>query len=274
MTLQTLIDGVPGTQIDCTDRGLQYGDGLFETISCVNGRPRWLALHCARLRRGCERLQIPFDGFAALEADIARLMAVSSDAALERCLVKVTVTRGRASRRGYAPAGDERPTRIVTRYEWPRAVSSRDFRVGLAGVTLGVNPRLAGLKHLNRLEQVLAQIECRQAGLDEVLMRSSHGELIGGSMSNLFLVDAQGVSTPALEDCGVAGVVRERILEAGPRAGIAVRVRAIAADELTRVREAFVTNVRWEIRSITELDGRPLRSQDCARRLRELLDAA
>jgi 4-amino-4-deoxychorismate lyase len=266
-----LIDGRPGDSIACGDRGLQYGDGLFETISCRDGQPRWLALHLERLRQGCERLHLPFRDFQPLRAEICGFAAGQ-----ERCMVKAIVTRGVATRRGYAPAGDERPTRIVSRHEWPesRAPGAPGFRLGVSSVTLGMNAALAGLKHLNRLEQVLAQMACAEAGLDEVLMLSSAGQVIGGSMSNVFFADDSGLFTPELTDCGVAGVMRRLVLQAASRHGSGVCVRLVGPSELATVREAFLTNVRWGLQSVRVLDGRTLPSDAYAQQLRDLIDAA
>lgn len=266
----TLIDGRPGEQVSSADRGLHYGDGLFETITCVGGQPRWLALHLERLRGGCERLQLPFREFEALCADIGSLAAGQL-----RCIVKVILTRGRATRRGYAPTGGELPTRIVSRHPWPEAMARArpGFRLGVSGVKLGINPLLAGLKHLNRLEQVLAQMALEQARLDEVLMRSSSDLVIGGSMSNVFFADAAGLITPAITDCGIAGVMRRLVLDAAATLGIPVQVRAVTTDELGAVREAFVTNVRWGVQPVDVLLGRRLENRVHALPLQQLIDA-
>jgi len=272
-----LIDGRSAHSIDSADRGLQYGDGLFETISCRDGEARWLALHLQRLQHGCERLRIKFRDFETLAAEIRALAAGQ-----RRCIVKAIVTRGTATRRGYAPAGDEHPTRIVSRHDWPQppARATSGFRLGVSGVTLGINPLLAGLKHLNRLEQVLAQMARDEsganggAGVDEVLMLSSAGQLIGGSMSNVFLADESGLFTPGLNDCGVAGVMRRVVLEAAAGHGMPVHVRAVARGELAGVHEVFVTNVRWGVQSVQLLEGRALLSDAHAQRLRALIDAA
>lgn len=276
MSAPTLINGRPGEQLPVSDRALQYGDGLFETISCLGGEPRWLERHLQRLREGCRRLRISFDAERALAAEVGQLAQGQA-----RCIVKVIVSRGVATRRGYRPSGEERATRIVSRHDWPQqdapdGSQQRALQVGVSAVALGVNPRLGGMKHLNRLEQVLAQLE-RPAGLDEVIMLASSGEVVSGSMSNLFLVDAQGLFTPPVERCGVAGVMRGLILEhlgAAAQQSAAAAVRPAAAQVLGQVREAFMTNVRWGIRSIGVLDGRPLPSDDWAQRLRRSIDAA
>jgi 4-amino-4-deoxychorismate lyase len=266
----TLINGRAAQHIDSADRGLQYGDGLFETIACREGQACWLGLHLQRLQQGCERLRLAFDGFELLRAEIDQLAAGQP-----RCLVKVIVTRGNATRRGYAPAGDEQPTRIVSRYEWPDTLQRAEhgFQVAISQVTLGINPLLAGLKHLNRLEQVLAQM-ARDAATDEVLMLSAAGQVVGGSMSNVFLADDSGLFTPGLDACGVAGVMRRLVLEAATRLGQRVCVRAVAPSELATVREVFMTNVRWGVQSVRVLDGRVLPDDAYAQQLRGLIDAA
>ncbi|HWW21586.1 MAG TPA: aminotransferase class IV, partial [Steroidobacteraceae bacterium] len=175
-----LINGRPTDCIDSNDRGLHYGDGLFETISCLNGRPRWLEFHLERLQRGLARLRIPFPEPDVLRSEIAALSSVH-----ERCVIKVIVTRGVATRRGYAPSGDETPTRMVSRHPWPASAGTvGEFRVGVSAVCLSASPTLAGLKHLNRLEQVMAQMECADRQLAEVLMLTATRHVISGSMSN------------------------------------------------------------------------------------------
>jgi 4-amino-4-deoxychorismate lyase len=267
----TLIDGQPAAWLPVADRAVQYGDGLFETISCREGRARWLALHLQRLRSGCERLRLPFTEYVRLAAEVESLAQGQS-----QCIVKVIVSRGVAVRRGYRPAGTERPTRIVSRHEWP-ADDGDPLRVGLSAVPLGTNPRLAGLKHLNRLEQVVAQIE-RPTDLDEVLMLSSAGVVISGSMSNVFFADDRGLFTPDLASCGVEGVMRRVVLESlgGSRtcAALPVSIRPVQPRELDTVREVFLTNVRWGVRTVGQLMGRTLPSDDYAQQVRRWVDEA
>jgi 4-amino-4-deoxychorismate lyase len=265
--LETWIDGRPGSMVSCTDRGLQYGDGLFETISCRRGA-RWLPWHLERLRAGVARLRLPFDDFDALRAEIETLAADQ-----ERCLIKAIVTRGAATRRGYAPDGRERATRVVSRYQWPAMLATTDpYRVGLSDVRLGNNALLAGLKHLNRLEQVLAQLACAGSGFDEVLMMSATGQLISGSMSNVFLANATGLFTPAITECGVEGVMRRVVLQSALSAGMTVSVRPVSISELSGVQELFLTNVRLGVQSVDWLNGRTLQSRQYAQQLRRLID--
>lgn len=261
-----LVNGQPGTQLSALDRGLHYGDGLFETLRAEQGRLRWFERHMARLARGCERLGLPLPDVAALRAE-----AESQLRDLPRALVKIIVTRGPASARGYRPAGDEQPTRVVAAYDWPPS-GSEEFRVGLSPVSLSVNPLLAGLKHLNRLEQVLAQRAAAAAGVHEVLMSDAHGHVACGSMSNLFLWQGDELLTPADGACGVAGIMRSLLLEAAPRLGLRVRYAALSAAQLAAARAIIVSNVRLGAQPVHWYEGRRLEIDARISSLQELID--
>ena len=266
MSAAMLVDGEPEARIPAADRGLHSGDGLFETIACRDGRPRWLPLHLARLEHGCARLGIAAPSAATLSAEITRLAA--GEAA---CIVKPIVTRGTARGRGYRPAGDEQPTRILARHAWP-AAAGRPWHAGLSAVRLGENARLAGLKHLNRLEQVLAQRE-RPEALDEVLMLAGHDEVISGSMSNLFIVEGERLVTPPIERCGVEGVMRRVVLETATRAGWRASVEPVSLMRLRTARTAFLTNARLGVQPLASLEGRPLEADARIGALAATIDA-
>ena len=248
------IDGREARAVSALDRGLHYGDGLFETIACLEHRPRLLERHLARLEAGCRRLALATD-LAAVAAEVRELAAGAG-----RAIVKVLVTRGVATARGYGPSGTERPTRITLRYAWPEDdahLTQEGVRVRIAATRLGENPALAGLKHCNRLEQVLARAELRDAELAEALMFSSGGRLISGTMSNVFLVHQGRLATPRLDACGVAGVMRAAVLEAAAVAGIPAAEDALGAPELERAEEIFLTNALIGVRPVRELQGAP-----------------
>jgi 4-amino-4-deoxychorismate lyase len=265
---RSLVNGVPGELLSIRDRGLHYGDGLFETMRCEHGRLRWFERHLARLALGCERLGLLAPDGALLRAE-AQLLAGSAP----RALVKVMLTRGVATARGYRPAGDERGTRIVSIHDWP-AVSDEEFRAGLSSVGLGVNPALAGIKHLNRLEQVLAQRAAGQLGLQEVLMATAAGEVVCGSMSNLFAWRDDALHTPPVDQCGVAGIMRSLVLEAAARLGLAVRVAPLPVAALASMRAMFVTNIRLGVQPVHWYEGRRLAVDGRGERLQELIDGA
>lgn len=233
------INGVPGDVLPAEDRAIHYGDGVFETVVARMGKARFLEAHLARLSLGCARLAIPFTALAELRAEIA----AASAAAPPLAILKIIVTRGSASRRGYAPQGSESPRRLVSL--WPGTAevpAGVDLR--LATLRLGENPLLAGIKHLNRLENVLAAAETSATSAFESLLLDSSGNLVCGSMSNVFLVRAGHVATPRIDRCGVAGVMRGIVLRECGVLGIVATEARLSPDDLFAADEVFITNAR------------------------------
>ncbi|HKD52575.1 MAG TPA: aminodeoxychorismate lyase [Steroidobacteraceae bacterium] len=268
-TIATWINGRPAAEVSALERGLHYGDGLFETIACSQGRARLLDRHLQRLAAGCARLAIaPID--PAVIAHEVREVARGAD----RAIVKVLLTRGPATARGYVVAGEQTPTRITLRYRWPEddvALGDRGVRVRIADVRLGENPALAGLKHCNRLEQVLARREWNDPQISEALMFSSSGALISGTTSNVFLVQDGVLLTPRVDRCGVAGVMRAEVLAAAAACGVRAEERVLDARDLARTQELFLTNALIGVRPVYEVAGRPLPQGAVTRQLQAQL---
>ncbi len=231
--LATWIDGEAATMVSATDRGLQYGDGVFETMMCRAGRIRFLALHLERLQLGLQRLQIQFADHQQLRLELEQL----AERAPPDALIKVIVTRGDAVARGYAPAGTERARRIVT--VWANsalepAIRERGVAVRYASLRLGRNPVLAGIKHLNRLEVVLARAESNDPAIFEALLLDSAGGIVSGTMSNVFMLKGQTLMTPPVEQCGVAGIIRAVVLREAATIGLRTQVTALGPDDLQK----------------------------------------
>lgn len=230
-----LVDGQPQDQVSAQDRGLLYGDGLFETIRFTGAvAPLW-SRHMRRLAWGCERLRLPAPDPGLLWQEAATATRGLADAVL-----RITLTRGTGTR-GYAMPAAPRPTRIVAAFSLPvlDAVSYRDgVRLHLCETRLAEQPLLAGIKHLNRLEQVLARAEWNDPAMAEGLLCDQHGYAISATAANLFAVVDGVPVTPALEHCGVAGVLRAELLEALPR----VEVRELPLAECLRASELFLSS--------------------------------
>jgi 4-amino-4-deoxychorismate lyase len=251
------IDGAPVHEIGVLERGLHFGDGLFETIACVWGKPRFPALHLERLEFGCERLLLAAPDLEAIRAEILEVAAGT-----ERAIVKVLLTAGEATRRGYGRSGQERAKRITIRYAWPHDAAPEPqlgFMIRTLTLRLGENPRLAGLKHCNRLEQVLARAElAAEPDHAEGLLYSSSGNLVSATMSNVFLVREGSLLTPRIDQCGVAGVMRRVVLREARQAGVPARECELRAADVQSAEEVFVTNALMGIQPVTGLDGRGL----------------
>jgi 4-amino-4-deoxychorismate lyase len=229
------------------------------------GRALCLDRHLARLEDGCVRLAIPAPGRATLEAECAQVCEGA-----ERAVLKVIVTRG-AGGRGYLPDPDAPPTRIVARYPWPdyRSGTGREgVAVRICRIRLGRNPRLAGIKHLNRLEQVLARNEDNPRDCEEGLMLDDRDHVIEGIAANVFAVRGGRVCTPDLGECGVAGIVRALVLEeARALTGREPEIAPLGVEELAGADECFLTNSLIGIWPIKTIEGEPLSTGPIARQL-------
>jgi 4-amino-4-deoxychorismate lyase len=267
------INGRKSARIDYRDRGLQYGDGVFETMRVRRGRIRLLEYHVERLHMSCRQLDIAGPPLRALRRELARTAALRSEGVL-----KLIVTRGLGPR-GYRPTGRERCTRILALHALPKTVltdGSTPARVRLCATPLGSNPRLAGLKTLNRLESVLARAEWSDARIWEGLMQDVDENIVCGTMSNLFLRRGYSLMTPVLDRCGVAGVMRRWILETAGDLRLSPVERRIRWHDLSEAEEVFMSNAVVGLRSVGSLQRGTsfLRktSFETADRLRTLLD--
>jgi 4-amino-4-deoxychorismate lyase len=243
-----LVNGIETHSIDVADRGLQYGHGLFETCRVVAGRiPLW-TYHLARLSDGARRLGIAMDR-RGVESDVAQLSTGCAAA-----LLKIIVTGGAAGR-GYAQTGTQ-CNRVVARFALPAPRRDADrVIVRLCKTRLSVQPALAGLKHLNRLEQVLARGEWSDASVAEGLMCDVDGRLIEGTATNLFLLYPDHIVTAALQRCGVAGVMRRVLLETRPGIDMPIEVRDVSVDELRSADGCFLTNAVVGIWDVAHVKG-------------------
>jgi 4-amino-4-deoxychorismate lyase len=261
-----LVDGVPAEVVAATDRGLNYGDGLFETMRLHGGRVCLLPRHLARLRQGCERIALPYPGDAAIRADIAAL-AVAGEG-----VVRLVLTRGDGGR-GYAPPRNVRGRRITALHPLPELAWS-GLSVGVCHARLGRSATLGGLKHLGRLEQVLAASEVAEAGWDEGLMLADDELVIEATRHNLFYVRGGRVCTPPLEGCGVAGVMRGLVLETLAALGVPGGEARLRYHELHEIDEMFLCNAVAGVRPVSRLAGRPLLGTGAVDALRMPLAAA
>lgn len=249
----TLVDGQPERCIHLLDRGLQYGDGLFETIRIRHGQPCLWRAHLDRLRSGAGRLGIPLPDPDLLLAESQRVAA-----GLEDGVLKLVLTRGSGGR-GYRPPALAQPRRILSSY-----VSAADpvehrregIVVRYCSTPASVNPALAGLKHLNRLDSVLARREWDSPAIAEGLMCDDAGTIVGGTMTNLFLWDGERLHTPPVDRCGIAGTLRALTMTLAAAAGTEVVERRLARADLDRAQGLFLTNALVGVWPVRELEGR------------------
>lgn len=265
-----LINGRAASEIAVTDRGLHYGDGLFETIAICNEHPvpALYRRHLKRLAEGCRRLDITIPRRAVLDKEIAR---VCQD--VLRGALKIIVTRGNGGR-GYRPVQPIQATRILSVHPWPDypAFFAEDgITLRICRTPLGRNPALAGMKHLNRLEQVLARGEWNDPLIPEGLMLDSEGGVIEGTMSNIFIFKNKRLLTPDLSQCGVAGIMRGFVLEQAAALGVKVAVRPLRLTDIEQADEFFVCNSLIGLWPVRHLEGHHYPPGPLTQRLRRLL---
>jgi 4-amino-4-deoxychorismate lyase len=268
------INGRSREDLHALDRGLQYGDGVFETMRVQRRRIRLLDLHLDRLYRSCRRLRIGIPERTYVQRELQRIAALRPEGVL-----KLMISRG-SGPRGYRPTGRERATRIAILQPLPlsaRPQAAKSVRLRLCTTCLSTNPSLAGLKTLNRLDAVLARAEWSDPLVWEGLMRDVDGNYVCGTMSNLFLRRGRSLMTPLLDRCGVAGVMRRWILDTAPRLGLRVTERRIRWADLKSAEEIFMSNAVVGLRSVRAIEGTRLgklrfNSSDSVVTLRSLLD--
>jgi 4-amino-4-deoxychorismate lyase len=264
-----LVNGAAADSVAATDRGLAYGDGVFRTILSRQGKPFAWARHYRKLARDCAALELPCPSEDLLARELARALDPASAQ-----VAKIIITRG-SGERGYAPPREPSPTRIVMSGpapEYPGEFSQAGVEVCICRTRLASQPRLAGVKHLNRLENVLARAEWSDPAVPEGLVLDDDGHLVGGTHSNLFLVESGVLVTPALARCGVAGVTRERVMEAAVARGIECREEPVSQGRLLAAEAALLVNSVIGVWAIRACLGHRWTPGEWAKRVREWLD--
>lgn len=241
------IDGVETTTCLTSDRGLAYGDGVFETVRVIRGRLTLDSLHLARLEDGCKRLSIKFD-LSAVKCQLMQFIRLHNG---QNGIIKIIITRG-SQGRGYNPYGAK--SRCILQWFSLPVYAEKNYTEGVklypCKLQLGWQPALAGIKHLNRLEQVLARQEWQDEDYAEGLMTDFQGNIIECTMSNIFLVCDGVLMTPDLSHCGVAGVMRQWILNLSC---LPVKVKAcnLSLNHLKNAKELFICNSIFGIWPVT-----------------------
>lgn len=234
--LECLINGEISKYIHTSNRGLNYADGVFETMVVQNSRPRRWQAHMDRLGLGCERLGLVMPPQALLLREVQTITAGLPD-----CVVKIVLVRG-GQGRGYAPPSDGICTRIISTHSYPDGtteIAREGVKAQVCDLRLALQPALGGIKHLNRLEQVLAAAEIRDSSAVEGILLDREDHVISAIAANVFLVFDDRLLTPRLDRCGVRGVVRGMILSAF---GARCEQRRIHVDMLWDADEIFITN--------------------------------
>lgn len=245
-----LVNGLQTDLLNVHDRGLAYGDGVFRTVRVSRGRALCWQRHYQKLQADCRVLSLSCPNHSVLCKELDRITAANPE-----CVLKIIITRGPGPR-GYRVTADMQPTHIIMAEplpDYPPSYHEQGVSLRICDLRLSLQPRLAGIKHLNRLENVMARLEWDDASIAEGLLLDSEGYAIGGTMTNLFMLKGNELWTPDLTRCGVAGVQRNRVLEQAAASGIPCAVQNILLEQLLQADEIFLTNSVigvWQVRDI------------------------
>jgi len=249
--------------IAADDRGLNYGDGLFETLRIHAGQPLWWGAHWQRLSHGARALGIATPSPESVLAACEPLLAQPGDGVL-----KLLLTRGSGGR-GYAPPEFAQPQMILSLHPLPKPFPATGLHLRWCTLRLGIQPLLAGLKHCNRLEHVLARAECSDPAIHEGLLCDAHGAPTCATAANLFVLRGGNWLTPLLDRAGVAGICRQWLLAQG--IGRECRLTREHVDDADAI---FLCNAVRGILPVARLDARRFEPHPEVRRIVRLLARA
>ncbi len=265
---QYLINGKPSAGLSVNDRGLAYGDGVFRTFLVNNGVPHHWELQYQKLSQDCQALGISCPNNDVLTSDIKTLFNDGSDA-----VAKIIVTRGESSR-GYAVPDDIQTSRFVIKSAlpiYPLNNQTQGVKLHLCELKLGLQPKFAGVKHLNRLENVLARMEWKDASIADGLLLDSNDNVIECTMSNIFARYGNELITPSLEECGVAGIARARIIENTKRFNLDIKIEALKLNKLMQADEIIICNSLFGAWQVVSFNGKHWAKQVLDAQLRKML---
>lgn len=262
---QALINGRPEATIDLSDRGFQFGDGVFTTLLIQDGIPLFAKEHLDRLDRDAKTLRLPPPDRETLCREMAQMVSGCPSG-----ILKIHWTRGSGGR-GYLPPESLSASRaLILRSADPLSEKPpAPLRLRWSEMRLGINPSLAGAKHMNRLEQVLARLEWNDPDIDESLLLDSDGFVVEGVSTNLFLLQGSSLVTPLLDRAGVRGVMRDLLIKMATASGYSVREERVRPEALDRAEALVLTNSVRGICPVASLEGRPYENHAFARQMHD-----
>lgn len=247
-----LINGNSSQVISPLDRGFAYGDGVFRTLKIVRGIPQHWPMHYQKLVADCAAIGIVCPSAECFISDFQQLFSLE-----EVAVAKIIVTRGEGER-GYAPPAITMPMRVIIKSTLPNYAKSHytdGVNLHLCEMRLGHQPKLAGIKHLNRLENVMARMEWKDEHIFDGLLLDMQGNVIECTMSNIFARFGSELATPALSMCGVAGVTRQSVIGLSHPLGLNINVTSLSLERLLQADEVMICNSLYgafQVRSIAD----------------------
>lgn len=274
-----LVNGSFNQAISPFDRGFAYGDGVFRTIKMVGGLPQHWPQHYQKLVADCAAINIVCPSAELLMSDLSQLFLADSETEYHPTVAKIIITRGEGNR-GYTPPAITAPMRVVLKSDMPDYPESR-FSEGVTltvcETRLAAQPKLAGIKHLNRLENVLARMEWHNPDIAEGVMLDMHDNVIECTAANIFARFGDALITPDLQQCGVAGITRQRIIELAPTLSLKPAVETFNLEKLYQADEVVICNSlygAWQVKAVQATDTQQsIKTGDLSANIRAALRA-
>ena len=268
-----LINGNFDQVISVFDRGFSYGDGVFRTMKIRNGLPVSWPFHYQKLVADCAVIGIVCPSAELLMSDLQKLFEKELFSEDLTQVAKIIITRGEGER-GYAPPVITVPTRVVIKSDLPHYAQSnydQGVQLHVCDIRLAAQPKLAGIKHLNRLENVLARMEWRDDAIFDGLLLDQSGNVIECTMSNMFARFGKELFTPDLSLCGVSGITRQRILGLGRVLDLEIEVKSLTLEQLLQADEVIICNSLFGVFQVTQINHKVWSQQALAAKIRAIV---
>jgi len=268
-----LVNGGFEQPVSVYDRGFTYGDGVFRTMRMRNGQPVSWPFHYQKLVADCAVIGIVCPSAELLMNDIQKLFAEDILSENLSQVAKIIITRGEGAR-GYAPPAVTVPTRVIVKSAMPHYAESNyqnGVKLHVCELRLAAQPKLAGIKHLNRLENILARMEWHDDAMFDGLLMDQAGNVIECTMSNIFARFGDKLLTPDLTRCGVAGITRQRILGLGKVLGVSCASGQMSLEHFLQADEIIICNSLYGVFQVNSVAGKSWPQQDLALKIRNII---
>ena len=262
-----IINGEEQSNISVFNRNMQYGDGLFETCVAKDNQILFWDKHLLRLNIGCDKLKIKKIEESIWLEDIKKALSFSSK---KNCIIKLILSRGN-SQRGYSYPDDILPVRVVIVSELIKPQSKQSFSLEYAQSGYHSNPNLAGIKHCNRIEQILARATMKE---DEAIMLDENKNIISVTQGNIYFIFGKRLLTPKLDRCGVIGSRRSLILELAKSIGLDIQEEEISMIQANKADEVFISNSLIGIQSVSSIENCQLSSSSITDKIKRAFESA
>ncbi len=261
-----IINGQEQSNISIFNRNFQYGDGLFETCVVKNNQILFWEKHLSRLDIGCRKLKIKNIEEEIWLKDIKKALSLTSK---KNCVLKLILSRGN-SQRGYSYPDDILPVRVVIVSEMKNVQAKESFSLEYASSGYHSNPNLAGIKHCNRIEQILARSSLKR---DEAIMLDENQNIISVTQGNIYFIFGQSLVTPKLDRCGVIGSRRSLILELAELIELNVEQGNVSMNDAKKADEAFISNSIMGIKSVNSIEDFQLRKRSLTEQIKTAFES-